>query len=83
MDDSNFQVPPAGDMFARVKRFLTGFPWSYLAHSQQNFLAMIQIVSVTGTPHSRHSSSSSARVRSKSRTGTSTSSSGAKARSRR
>ena len=29
--------------------FLTGFPWSYLAHSQHNFLAMIQVVSVTGT----------------------------------
>ena len=29
--------------------FLSGFPWSYLAHSQQNFLTMIQIVSVTGT----------------------------------
>ncbi len=29
--------------------FLTGFPWSYLAHSQHNFLAMIQVVSLTGT----------------------------------
>ena len=29
--------------------FLSGFPWSYLAHSQHNFLAMIQVVSVTGT----------------------------------
>jgi apolipoprotein N-acyltransferase len=29
--------------------FLTGFPWSYLAHSQHNFLAMIQVVSITGT----------------------------------
>ncbi|HVN23714.1 MAG TPA: apolipoprotein N-acyltransferase [Syntrophorhabdales bacterium] len=29
--------------------FLTGFPWSYLAHSQHNFLPMIQIASLTGT----------------------------------
>ncbi len=29
--------------------FLTGFPWSLLAHSQHNFLAIIQVVSVTGT----------------------------------
>jgi apolipoprotein N-acyltransferase len=26
----------------------TGFPWSFLAHSQQNFLPFIQIVSITG-----------------------------------
>ena len=29
--------------------FLTGFPWSYLAHSQHNFVTMIQVASVTGT----------------------------------
>src|SRR5271157_1710675 len=29
--------------------FLTGFPWSYVAHSQHNFVTMIQIASVTGT----------------------------------
>jgi len=29
--------------------FLTGFPWSYVAHSQHNFITMIQIASVTGT----------------------------------
>ena len=29
--------------------FLSGFPWSYLAHSQHNFLPMIQIASVIGT----------------------------------
>jgi apolipoprotein N-acyltransferase len=29
--------------------FLSGFPWSYLAHSQHNFLPMIQIASITGT----------------------------------
>ncbi len=28
---------------------LSGFPWSFLAHSQHNFLALIQIVSVTGS----------------------------------
>lgn len=28
---------------------LTGFPWSFIAHSQQNFLSFIQIISVTGT----------------------------------
>ena len=29
--------------------FLTGFPWSYIGHSQSNFLTMLQIVSITGT----------------------------------
>ncbi|MCX5808736.1 MAG: apolipoprotein N-acyltransferase, partial [Proteobacteria bacterium] len=29
--------------------FLTGFPWSFLAHSQHNFLTLIQVVSITGT----------------------------------
>ena len=29
--------------------FLTGFPWSFLAHSQHNFLTLIQVASVTGT----------------------------------
>ncbi|HEX2967306.1 MAG TPA: apolipoprotein N-acyltransferase [Syntrophorhabdaceae bacterium] len=29
--------------------FQTGFPWSYLAHSQYNFLTLIQVVSVTGS----------------------------------
>jgi apolipoprotein N-acyltransferase len=28
---------------------LSGFPWSYLAHSQHNFLTFIQIASVTGS----------------------------------
>ncbi|HAR94696.1 MAG TPA: apolipoprotein N-acyltransferase, partial [Deltaproteobacteria bacterium] len=28
---------------------LSGFPWSFLAHSQQQFLPLIQIASVTGT----------------------------------
>lgn len=28
---------------------LTGFPWSYLSHSQHNFLPFIQIASVTGS----------------------------------
>ncbi len=33
-----------------VRGFLfTGFPWSFLAHSQDRFLPFIQIVSVTGT----------------------------------
>ena len=29
--------------------FLSGFPWSYLAHSQHNFLLMVQVVSLTGS----------------------------------
>jgi apolipoprotein N-acyltransferase len=29
--------------------FMSGFPWSNLAHSQYNFLAFIQIASITGT----------------------------------
>ncbi|MCX5803840.1 MAG: hypothetical protein NTU69_09985 [Proteobacteria bacterium] len=28
---------------------LTGFPWSFLAHSQYKFLSLIQITSITGT----------------------------------
>ncbi|MEN6616918.1 MAG: apolipoprotein N-acyltransferase, partial [Syntrophorhabdus sp.] len=28
---------------------MTGFPWSYLAHSQYGFLPLIQVTSVTGT----------------------------------
>lgn len=28
---------------------LTGFPWSFLAHSQHNFSAFIQVASITGT----------------------------------
>ena len=33
-----------------VRGFLmSGFPWSFLAHSQQNFLSFIQVVSITGT----------------------------------
>jgi apolipoprotein N-acyltransferase len=28
---------------------LTGFPWSFLAHSQHNFLSFIQVASITGT----------------------------------
>lgn len=28
---------------------LSGFPWSFLAHSQYNFLPIVQIVSITGT----------------------------------
>ncbi|HEY3277386.1 MAG TPA: apolipoprotein N-acyltransferase [Syntrophorhabdaceae bacterium] len=27
---------------------LTGFPWSFLAHSQHNFLPLIQVISLTG-----------------------------------
>ena len=29
--------------------FMSGFPWSFLAHSQYNFLSFIQVVSITGT----------------------------------
>ena len=33
-----------------VRGFLmSGFPWSFLAHSQHNFLSFIQVVSITGT----------------------------------
>jgi len=33
-----------------VRGFLfTGFPWSFLAHSQDRFLHLIQVVSITGT----------------------------------
>ncbi len=28
---------------------LTGFPWSFLGHSQYNFLPLVQVVSITGT----------------------------------
>jgi apolipoprotein N-acyltransferase len=28
---------------------MTGFPWSFLGHSQYNFLPIVQVVSVTGT----------------------------------
>ncbi len=28
---------------------LTGFPWSFLAHSQYNFLPLVQVASITGT----------------------------------
>ena len=28
---------------------LSGFPWSFMAHSQYNFLPMVQVVSITGT----------------------------------
>jgi apolipoprotein N-acyltransferase len=28
---------------------LSGFPWSYLGHSQYNFLALIQVTSITGS----------------------------------
>ena len=30
-------------------RFLSGFPWSLLAHSQYNVLPLVQVVSITGT----------------------------------
>ena len=29
--------------------FMSGFPWSFLAHSQHNFLPFIQVVSITGS----------------------------------
>ncbi len=33
-----------------IRGFLmSGFPWSFLAHSQHNFLPFIQVVSITGT----------------------------------
>ena len=32
-----------------VDLLMYGFPWSFLAHSQYNFLPFIQVVSITGT----------------------------------
>ncbi len=43
-------APPAWVLLEYLRGvFLTGFPWSFLAHSQYNFLPLIQVASVTGT----------------------------------
>lgn len=43
-------APPVWIVLEYVRTvFLTGFPWSFLAHSQYNFLPIVQVVSVTGT----------------------------------
>ena len=43
-------APPAWVVLEYLRgTLLTGFPWSFLAHSQYNFLPFIQIASITGT----------------------------------
>ena len=43
-------APPAWVLLEYLRGvLLSGFPWSFLAHSQYNFLPLIQVVSVTGT----------------------------------
>jgi apolipoprotein N-acyltransferase len=43
-------APPLWVLLEYVRGFLlSGFPWSFLAHSQYNFLPLIQAVSLTGT----------------------------------
>jgi apolipoprotein N-acyltransferase len=54
--DSRFAIPfylsaPAIWVLLEYLRgiLLSGFPWSFLAHSQYNFLPIVQIVSITGS----------------------------------
>lgn len=43
-------APPAWVLLEYLRGILlSGFPWSFLAHSQYNFLPVVQAVSVTGT----------------------------------
>ena len=43
-------APPAWVLLEYLRGvLLSGFPWSFLAHSQYNFLPLIQVASVTGT----------------------------------
>jgi len=43
-------APPAWVVLEYLRgTLLTGFPWSFLAHSQHNFLPFIQVASITGT----------------------------------
>jgi apolipoprotein N-acyltransferase len=43
-------APPAWALLEYLRGvLLSGFPWSFLAHSQHNVLPLVQIVSVTGT----------------------------------
>jgi apolipoprotein N-acyltransferase len=43
-------APPIWIMLEYLRgALLTGFPWSFLAHSQYNFLPFIQVASITGT----------------------------------
>ncbi len=43
-------APPAWILLEYLRGIvLSGFPWSFLAHSQYNFLPIVQVVSVTGT----------------------------------
>ncbi len=42
-------APSVWVLFEYLRGFLiTGFPWSFLSHSQYNFLPFIQIISITG-----------------------------------
>jgi apolipoprotein N-acyltransferase len=43
-------APPAWVLLEYLRGvLLSGFPWSFLAHSQYNFLPLLQVASVTGT----------------------------------
>jgi apolipoprotein N-acyltransferase len=45
-----FSAPPLWVVLEYVRGFLlSGFPWSLLAHSQYNFLSLVQVASLTGT----------------------------------
>ena len=46
----SLSAPPAWVLLEYLRGvLLSGFPWSFLAHSQYNFLPLIQVASVTGT----------------------------------
>ncbi len=46
----SLSAPPAWVLLEYLRGvLLSGFPWSFLAHSQHNFLPLIQVASVTGT----------------------------------
>jgi apolipoprotein N-acyltransferase len=43
-------APPIWIILEYIRGFLlSGFPWSLLAHSQFNFLSLLQVISITGT----------------------------------
>ena len=43
-------APPIWVLLEYIRGFLlSGFPWSFLAHSQFNFLPILQVISITGT----------------------------------
>jgi apolipoprotein N-acyltransferase len=44
-----FSAPPVWVLLEYLRgTLITGFPWSYLSHSQHNFLPFIQVISITG-----------------------------------